>query len=135
MRLRGCGEACYQGARRVPQVSQVRARVRGTGGDARDHSTVNATVVGGGLAGCEAAWALAKRGVAVTRRVPAHPHITVVREEATELPSPAVIATGPLTSDAMARVIAERLGAASLAFYDAIAPIVSADSLELDRLY
>lgn len=173
---------------------------------------MNATVVGGGLAGCEAAWALAERGVAVTlcemrpavrtpvhqtdrlaeivcsnsfksteltnahgllkaelrllgsllldvadqtrvpggaalavdrqmfsdevtRRVLAHPGIRLVRQEVTRLPSPAVIATGPLTSDALARVIAARLGATSLAFYDAIAPIVSADSLEIGRLY
>jgi methylenetetrahydrofolate--tRNA-(uracil-5-)-methyltransferase len=173
---------------------------------------VTATVVGGGLAGCEAAWALAERGVTVTlyemrplvgtpahrtdrlaeivcsntfksteitnahgllkaelrvlgsllldvadgvrvpggaalavdrdlfgaevtRRVAAHPRITVVREEVAALPSPGIVATGPLTSDRLARVIAERLGQRSLAFYDAIAPIVAADSLDLTRLY
>lgn len=170
------------------------------------------TVVGGGLAGCEAAWALAARGLAVTlyemrpavrtpahhtdalaeivcsntfksteitnahgllkaelrllgsllleiadqvrvpggaalavdrnlfsqeatRRVEAHPLITVRREEVTELPSPAVVATGPLTSDRLAEVITARLGLESLAFYDAIAPIVAAESLDLDCLY
>jgi len=173
---------------------------------------VRAAVVGGGLAGCEAAWALAKRGVAVTlhemrpvtgtaahrtdrlaeivcsntfksteitnahgllkaelrllgsllldvadrvrvpggaalavdrdlfsaevtRRVAAHPRLTVVREEVTELPSPGIVATGPLTSDRLARVIAERLGQRSLAFYDAIAPVVAVDSLDLNHLY
>jgi methylenetetrahydrofolate--tRNA-(uracil-5-)-methyltransferase len=173
---------------------------------------VSATVVGGGLAGCEAAWALAERGVSVTlcemrplvgtpahrtdrlaeivcsntfksieltnahgllkaelrilsslllevadrsrvpggaalavdrqvfsdevtRRVTSHPRITVERREVTGLPSPGIVATGPLTSERLARVIAERLGATSLAFFDAIAPIVSADSLEMDRLY
>ena len=172
----------------------------------------SAAVVGGGLAGCEAAWALAERGVAVTlyemrprvktpahqtdrlaeivcsntfksteltnahgllkaelrllgsllldvadqarvpggaalavdraifsnevtRRVLAHPRVTVVREEVMRLPAPAVVATGPLTSDALARVIAARLAVTSLAFYDAIAPIVSAESLDLTRLY
>ena len=173
---------------------------------------MNVTVVGGGLAGCEAAWALAERGFrvtlremrpaaqtpahqtdrlaeivcsntfkstelttahgllkaelrllgsilleaadaarvpggtalavdrdlfsrAVTERVTAHPNIEVTRGEVTDLPSPAVIATGPLTSDRLAQVIKERLGLDSLAFYDAIAPIVAYESLDRDRLY
>jgi methylenetetrahydrofolate--tRNA-(uracil-5-)-methyltransferase len=170
------------------------------------------TVVGGGLAGCEAAWALAERGydvclremrplvrtpahqtdrlaeivcsntfksieltnahgllkaelrrlgslllrVADAARVPggtalavdrtvfadlvtaevtAHPRITVERREVTDLPSPGIIATGPLTSDALARCVAERLGTGALAFYDAIAPIVAVESLDQSRLY
>ena len=169
-------------------------------------------VIGGGLAGCEAAWALAERGVSVTlhemrpvtmtpahqterlaelvcsntfksvepthahgllkaemrllgsvvlqaadearipggsalavdrrafatgveSRVLAHPNVTLVRAEVTALASPAIIATGPLTSDTLAAAIADRLGVASLAFYDAIAPIVSADSLDYSRLF
>jgi methylenetetrahydrofolate--tRNA-(uracil-5-)-methyltransferase len=173
---------------------------------------VTVTVVGGGLAGCEAAWALAERGVdvrlcemrphtttpahqtdrlaeivcsntfksleltnahgllkaelrrlgsllldvadgvrvpggsalavdrtlfaeAVTARVEAHSRITVVREEITALPSPGIVATGPLTSEVLAGRIAERLGTGGLAFYDAIAPIVAADSLDMTRLY
>ena len=67
---------------------------------------------------------------AVQARVMAHPRITVVREEVSALPSPGVIATGPLTSDKLAAAIRERLGIASLAFYDAIAPIVSRDSID-----
>jgi methylenetetrahydrofolate--tRNA-(uracil-5-)-methyltransferase len=173
---------------------------------------VNATVVGGGLAGSEAAWALAERGVQVTlcemrpatmteahktdrlaeivcsnsfksvdltnahgllkaelralgsillpcadlARVPGgaalavdrelfsravheqvtnHPNITLVREEITQLPTPAVIATGPLTSERLSAAIVARLGSSALAFYDAIAPVVSAESLDRDRLY
>jgi methylenetetrahydrofolate--tRNA-(uracil-5-)-methyltransferase len=173
---------------------------------------VKATVVGGGLAGCEAAWALAERGVEVTlhemrpvvptpahqtdrlaelvcsnsfkstdltnahgllkaeladlgslllpaaarARVPAgtalavdrdvfsvdvhtqvnaHPRITVVRGERVELPTNGVVATGPLTSQALADAIAARLGTGALAFYDAIAPIVSVDSLDREVLY
>ena len=69
----------------------------------------------------------------VHERVTGHPRITVVREEATSLPSPGLIATGPLTSDALAEVIRARLGVAGLAFYDAIAPIVSRDSID-DRV-
>jgi len=68
-------------------------------------------------------------------RVSGHGNITLVRGEVTHLPSPAIIATGPLTSDALAQVIAARLGVQSLAFFDAIAPIVSADSLDYGRLF
>jgi len=71
----------------------------------------------------------------VQRRVLAHPNITVVRGEVSELPSPGIVATGPLTSDALARAIAGRLGATSLAFYDAIAPIVAAESLDQSHLF
>jgi methylenetetrahydrofolate--tRNA-(uracil-5-)-methyltransferase len=174
--------------------------------------TASATVVGGGLAGTEAAWALAERGVRVTlhemrpvvptpahrtdrlaelvcsnsfkstdttnahgllkaelralgsvllpcadearvpggtalavdrevfsraahEKVTAHPDITVVRGEVAELPSPGVVATGPLTSDRLAQAIGARLGSAALAFYDAIAPVVADESLDHDRLY
>lgn len=169
-------------------------------------------VVGGGLAGCEAAWTLAESGVAVTLhemrpavptpahqtgrlaelvcsntfksmetgnahgllkaelqllgsmvlqcavvarvpggsalavdrevfartvedRVESHPNIELVRGEVTTLPSPGVIATGPLTSDQLATAIARRLGTESLAFFDAIAPIVDNDSLDHRVLY
>jgi methylenetetrahydrofolate--tRNA-(uracil-5-)-methyltransferase len=175
-------------------------------------SAAVATVVGGGLAGSEAAWALAERGVRVTLyemrpvvptpahhtdrlaelvcsnsfksvdltnahgllkaelralgslllpcadearvpggtalavdrevfsrsvhdRVTAHPAITVLREEVTSLPSPGVVATGPLTSERLSAALALRLGSAALAFYDAIAPVVADDSLDHDRLY
>lgn len=175
-------------------------------------TTRRATVVGGGLAGSEAAWALAERGIDVTlvemrpvvktqahqtdrigelvcsnsfksvelenahgllkaelrdlgsillpiadlARVPggaalavdrevfatlvnekiqSHPRIIIAREESVALPSPGIVATGPLTSDALARAIAERFGSGALAFYDAIAPILSAESLDMDVLY
>ncbi len=71
----------------------------------------------------------------VTELVTAHPNVHVVRQEVTTLPSPGVVATGPLTSDALAAEIARRLGAASLAFFDAIAPIVAAESLDRGRLF
>ena len=173
---------------------------------------MNATVVGGGLAGCEAAWALAERGIHVTlcemrpvvrtpahqtdrlaelvcsnsfksveltnahgllkaelrdlgslllqcadlarvpagaalavdrdqfsqevhHRVTAHPRVTVRRGEIADLPSPGIVATGPLTSDRLAECISQRLGGTALAFYDAIAPIVSAESRDHERLY
>jgi methylenetetrahydrofolate--tRNA-(uracil-5-)-methyltransferase len=67
---------------------------------------------------------------AVHARVTAHPRISIVREEATALPCPGIVATGPLTSDALAETIRARLGVESLAFYDAIAPIVARDSID-----
>jgi methylenetetrahydrofolate--tRNA-(uracil-5-)-methyltransferase len=72
---------------------------------------------------------------AVHERVTAHPNITVVHEEAVGLPSPGVVATGPLTSARLTEAIVARLGSAALAFYDAIAPVVSSDSLDHERLY
>jgi methylenetetrahydrofolate--tRNA-(uracil-5-)-methyltransferase len=72
---------------------------------------------------------------AVDARVTSHPRITVVREEATSLPSPGIVATGPLTSSALAESIRTRLGVESLAFYDAIAPIVSGDSIDHDVVF
>jgi methylenetetrahydrofolate--tRNA-(uracil-5-)-methyltransferase len=72
---------------------------------------------------------------AVHQRVTSHPRVTVVREEITALPSPGIVATGPLTSDALAEAIRSRLGVAALAFYDAIAPIVSRDSIDDDRVF
>ena len=172
-----------------------------------------ATVIGAGLAGCEAAWQLAQRGVQVTlremkpekytpahhsagfaelvcsnslrsdqltnavgllkeemrqlgslimraadeTRVPAggalavdreafsatitrameeHENIEIVRGEVTDIPEGGVIiATGPLTSDALAEKIAQLPGLETLNFYDAAAPIVSGESLDMDRVF
>ena len=175
---------------------------------------MSVTVIGGGLAGCEAAWQMARRGVAVTliemkphKRTPAqqldtmaelvcsnslrsdrlgnaggllkaemrkldslvlraadatavpaggalavdregfsasidrairsHPLITLKSEEATELPAQGVVvvATGPLTSDALGEQIARLAGAQALHFYDAAAPIVTKDSLDMSRIF
>jgi methylenetetrahydrofolate--tRNA-(uracil-5-)-methyltransferase len=68
---------------------------------------------------------------AMTGAVTAHPRIEVVREECTGLPDgPAVIATGPLTSDPLSEAIADALGEGALSFFDAIAPIVDRDSVD-----
>ncbi|GHU90741.1 methylenetetrahydrofolate--tRNA-(uracil(54)-C(5))-methyltransferase (FADH(2)-oxidizing) TrmFO [Clostridia bacterium] len=172
------------------------------------------TIIGAGLAGCECAYQLISRGIAVTlvemkphKRTPAHksdafgelvcsnslrgngltqaagllkaemrelnslilqaadahrvraggalavergafadhitavmessPLVTIRREEATEIPSEGtvVVATGPLTSDALAADIARLTGAEFLSFYDAAAPILSADSIDLEVAY
>ena len=174
---------------------------------------MSVTVVGAGLAGCEAAWQLARRGVPVTlieqkprnyspahhsplfaelvcsnslrsdrlqnavgllkeemrrmdslilsaadkARVPAggalavdrdsfsgyitetlknHPLVTAEEREVTEIPDgPAIIATGPLTSDALAEAIAAMPEVSTLNFYDAAAPIVTAESLDMTKVY
>lgn len=174
---------------------------------------MNAYVVGGGLAGCEAAWQLAERGVLVTliemkpdkktpaqsletmaelvcsnslrsdrlanavgllkeemrrlnsiilriaddTKVPAggalavdresfsagveralcgHRNVAVERREATEIPEgDTIIATGPLTSDALSAAIAKLEGLSTLSFYDAAAPIVTADSLNTCKIF
>ena len=72
---------------------------------------------------------------AVTEAVHAHPNITVVRREATELPDgPTVVATGPLTSDSLAREIMALSGEA-LFFYDAASPILFRESLDPDKTF
>lgn len=70
----------------------------------------------------------------VTARIQAHPLISVSYEEITELPSDGawIIATGPLTSGALAQSIRAATGADALAFFDAIAPIVYADSVDMN---
>jgi methylenetetrahydrofolate--tRNA-(uracil-5-)-methyltransferase len=67
---------------------------------------------------------------AVNDRIAAHPNITIVREEIIGIPSPGIVATGPLTSDRLSAAIRQRLGVESLAFYDAIAPIISRESID-----
>ena len=175
---------------------------------------MSVTVLGGGLAGCEAAWQLAQRGIPVKlyemkpgKKSPAHhldtmaelvcsnslrsdrltnavgllkaemrllgslimrvadetavpaggalavdrdhfsegidqaihqhPLITVIPEEVTEIPSEGtvIIATGPLTSDGLSEAIARMQGLSTLHFYDAAAPIVTADSLDTDKIF
>ena len=174
---------------------------------------MNAVVIGGGLAGTEAAWQLARQGIAVTlvemkpermspahhspllaelvcsnslrsdrltnavgllkeemrcchslvmaaadrNRIPAggalavdregfsrditealrqHPLVTIENREADSLPEgPAVIASGPLTSDALAAAIAAMPGLETLNFYDAAAPIVTLESVNLERAF
>ncbi|MDD3410410.1 MAG: methylenetetrahydrofolate--tRNA-(uracil(54)-C(5))-methyltransferase (FADH(2)-oxidizing) TrmFO [Eubacteriales bacterium] len=170
-------------------------------------------VIGGGLAGCEAAWQLARRGVPVElyemkpgKKTPAqsldtmaelvcsnslrsnrltnavgllkeemrrldslvmrvadetavpaggalavdresfsagidramreHPLITVIHEEVTEIPQcDAIVASGPLTSDALSEAIARMDGLGTLHFYDAAAPIVTGDSLDFSKVF
>jgi len=73
----------------------------------------------------------------VTQRIADHPRIRLRREEVTSIPqgTPTVIATGPLTSEALAAEIAALTGQDYLYFYDAMAPIVSYESIDLGRAF
>ncbi len=69
---------------------------------------------------------------AVTEALEQEPNIEIIREEVTEIPAgPTIIATGPLTSDALAQRIAELTGEEYLYFYDALAPIVKAETIDM----
>ena len=70
----------------------------------------------------------------VTQKLRSHPNITVVEEEVTQSPEgPVIIATGPLTSDAMSQAIGEYFGQTDyLHFFDAAAPLVTAESIDMD---
>jgi methylenetetrahydrofolate--tRNA-(uracil-5-)-methyltransferase len=73
---------------------------------------------------------------AVTGRIESDPNIELVREELTEVEEgPTLIATGPLTSEALSQVIAGWTGQEHLYFYDAISPIVTAESLDHEKVY
>ncbi|HEY4572584.1 MAG TPA: methylenetetrahydrofolate--tRNA-(uracil(54)-C(5))-methyltransferase (FADH(2)-oxidizing) TrmFO [Thermoanaerobaculia bacterium] len=75
-------------------------------------------------------------GALVTSAIENHPRIELRREEVTKIPEgEVVIATGPLTSEAMSARLQELLGSEYLYFYDAIAPIVEADSLDFSKLF
>jgi methylenetetrahydrofolate--tRNA-(uracil-5-)-methyltransferase len=77
----------------------------------------------------------------VTEAVASHPRITVLREEVDHVPtpdsgwSPVIVATGPLTSDALSADIQRLVGDEHLSFYDAISPIVLADSIDMSKVF
>lgn len=75
----------------------------------------------------------------ITRTLTEHPDVEIIRREITELPppseTPVILATGPLTSPSLTEALIRLTGRERLAFYDAIAPIVSADSLDMDIIY
>jgi methylenetetrahydrofolate--tRNA-(uracil-5-)-methyltransferase len=78
-----------------------------------------------------------KFGRGLTEAMHQHPRIEVRCEEVTAIPSerPCVLATGPLTGDALAADLARVVGAEHLAYYDAIAPIISGDSIAWDKVF
>jgi methylenetetrahydrofolate--tRNA-(uracil-5-)-methyltransferase len=77
---------------------------------------------------------------AITQTIESHPSITVVRDEVARIPQdasmyPLIIATGPLTSETLSRDIAALVGADHLYFYDAISPIVLAETLDMSKVF
>jgi len=77
---------------------------------------------------------------AVTRELASHPLVTLVREEVRSIPestnaNPVIIATGPLTSDALSAEIARLVGGKHLYFYDAISPIVLAETIDRGKVF
>jgi len=74
----------------------------------------------------------------ITEAIAAQPRIRVIREEVTSLNADGgltIVATGPLTADALSRDIQRVTGSGHLAFYDSISPIVEADSIAMERVY
>lgn len=72
----------------------------------------------------------------VTEQVKNHPNVTVVNEEVTGIPEgPTIIATGPLTSESLSQGLKELTGEEYLYFYDAAAPIIEKDSIDMEKVY
>ncbi len=72
----------------------------------------------------------------VTEKIKNHPNITLIHEEITEVPEgPVIIATGPLTSDGLSDAIGAYFGEAYLHFFDAAAPLVSAESVDMTKAW
>ncbi|MFH1186245.1 MAG: methylenetetrahydrofolate--tRNA-(uracil(54)-C(5))-methyltransferase (FADH(2)-oxidizing) TrmFO [Chloroflexota bacterium] len=72
----------------------------------------------------------------ITERIQNHPRIQVLRQEVTEIPEDlCIVASGPLTSDALARSIAALTGETNLSFFDAVAPIVTSETIDLEAAF
>jgi methylenetetrahydrofolate--tRNA-(uracil-5-)-methyltransferase len=110
-------------------VGLLHWEMRAAGGLIMEMATAHRLPAGGALAVDRDPFA-----EAVTARLRAHPLISTVEVEVTELPSHGtwIIATGPLTSTALAKSIRAATGAEALAFFDAIAPIVYAESIDMN---
>ncbi|PKP84980.1 MAG: methylenetetrahydrofolate--tRNA-(uracil(54)-C(5))-methyltransferase (FADH(2)-oxidizing) TrmFO [Alphaproteobacteria bacterium HGW-Alphaproteobacteria-2] len=115
-------------------VGLLHWEMRAAGGLIIAAADANALPAGGALAVDRERFA-----EAVTARLRAHPLVTVETGEVTSLPPPewgeVIIATGPLTSDALGEAIRAETGEAALAFFDAIAPIVHFDSIDLSKAW
>ncbi len=113
-------------------VGLLHWEMRQAGGLLMEMADANALPAGGALA-------VDRDGFAegVTARLRAHPNVTVETGEITALPDdgPWIIATGPLTSGTLAEAIRAETGTRALAFFDAIAPIVYADSIDMEKAW
>jgi methylenetetrahydrofolate--tRNA-(uracil-5-)-methyltransferase len=122
----------FRGAALHNAVGQLKEEMRRTGSLAMAVGELHRVPAGGAFAVDREQFS-----AEITRRVEAHPLIEVVHEVVDRMPEerPLVIATGPLTSGGLADDIAAAVGVEHLAYYDAIAPIVSADSIDFDRAF
>jgi methylenetetrahydrofolate--tRNA-(uracil-5-)-methyltransferase len=113
-------------------VGLLHWEMRAAGGLIMHMADQNALPAGGALAVDRDAFAQA-----VTKRLLAHPNIQLARDEIRSLPEDGtwIIATGPLTSDALGQAIAQETGAEALAFFDAIAPIVYFESIDMSKAW
>ncbi|ATX66273.1 methylenetetrahydrofolate--tRNA-(uracil(54)-C(5))-methyltransferase (FADH(2)-oxidizing) TrmFO [Roseinatronobacter bogoriensis] len=113
-------------------VGLLHWEMRAAGGIIMQMADEHALPAGGALAVDRDAFAQA-----VTARLLAHPNIRVERGEVSALPDDGqwIIATGPLTSDALGQAIATETGRDALAFFDAIAPIVYFDSIDMSKAW
>ena len=113
-------------------VGLLHWEMRAAGGLIMQMADVHALPAGGALAVDRDAFAQG-----VTERLLAHPKIRLSRDEINTLPDQGtwIIATGPLTSDALGQAIAAETGSDALAFFDAIAPIVYFDSIDMSKAW
>ncbi len=122
----------FRGAALHNAVGLLKEEMRRAGSLVMEVGTIHQVPAGGAFAVDRE-----KFSAEITSRVEAHPLIEVVHEVVDRIPDvrPVVIATGPLTAGGLADDIASAVGAEHLAYYDAIAPIVSADSINFERAF
>jgi methylenetetrahydrofolate--tRNA-(uracil-5-)-methyltransferase len=112
-------------------VGLLKAEMRALGSLFLESADRNRVPAGGALA-------VDREGFArtITEKICSNPNIEIVQEEAAEIPEgEVVIATGPLSSEAIAEKIRERCGGEGLHFYDAVAPIVTLESVDMDSAF
>lgn len=122
----------FRGAAMANAVGVLKEELRRSGSLIMRTAEAERVPAGGALAVDRTRFA-----TAVTDAINAHPLITVERSRVLEIPGerPCVLATGPLTGDELAASLAAAIGASSLAYYDAIAPIIDADSIDWDKVF
>ena len=112
-------------------VGLLKAEMRRLGSLIMESADHNRVASGGALAVDRVAFSRE-----ITERIEAQPNIQIIREEVETIPDGhVIIATGPLSSEAITRSIAERCPAFDLHFYDAVAPIVTIDSIDMENAY
>ncbi len=112
-------------------VGLLKAEMRKMGSLIMYSADLNRVAAGGALAVDRVGFART-----ITEKLRSHPNVEVIEAEATEIPEgEVVVATGPLSSDAIADAIAARCPESDLHFYDAVAPIVTLESVDMDSAF